>query len=127
MADNTAVLQQLMQGAGLTPGTRGQGFADVPYWNDISQSAGLPYVQQRLGADLKGTGPDQSTGTPMSGLWDQSGGSSPSVPGGAPPPMNAAPPGGNQADQILAQVEGNVNDQVRQLLNGGANQSGTGI
>lgn len=89
-------LSQMMTKAGLTPGTRGQGFADVPYWSDLANSAGFGYVQNRLGADLAGTGPDKSTGTPQSGVWDQSGSGSG---GGTPPSSNTANP--NSGSQNL--------------------------
>jgi hypothetical protein len=69
-------LAQMYQNAGLQPGDKGQGFADWQYWqNDALKNAGgdWGYIQNRLGSDLMGNGPDQPTGTPGQGRWSTSG------------------------------------------------------
>jgi hypothetical protein len=114
-------LAAVYQNAGQTPQGRGTGFADWQYWQGVG-----PSQYGRLGADIAGTGTDQSTGTPWaSGAWQGSGQGTPPAPsaGTSPSPLNTS----SQADQILSQIEGNVNDQVRQLMNGGSGQTGTGI
>lgn len=104
-------VKSAFQQSGLTPSmTRGSGFADVPYWTSVG-----PSQSARWASDILGTGTDQPTGTPGIGQWQQSGrgGSQPQTAS----PLNAS----GQADQILAQVEGNMNGLIQQLLGQGQN------
>lgn len=61
-------LWNVYKGSGLTPGGAGSGFADWQYWQNVG-----PSQYDRLKADIAGTGRDQPTGTPGSGVWSTSG------------------------------------------------------
>lgn len=77
-------VRNAFQQAGLTPSTtRGTGFADVPYWTGVG-----PSQTNRWVADILGQGTDQPTGTPGSGVWQNSGQNAP------PPSPNTTQPAG---------------------------------
>jgi hypothetical protein len=62
-------LAAIYQGSGLDPSsTRGTGFADWQYWQDVG-----PSQYARLAADIAGKGSDAPTGTPGQGAWGTSG------------------------------------------------------
>jgi hypothetical protein len=62
-------LWNVYKDSGLTPSNdSGTGFADWQYWQKVG-----PSQYDRLKADIAGTGRDQPTGTPGSGVWASSG------------------------------------------------------
>ncbi len=62
-------LWNVYKDSGLTPSNdSGTGFADWQYWQKVG-----PSQYDRLKADIAGTGRDQPTGTPGSGVWGSSG------------------------------------------------------
>lgn len=101
-------LAKLYQSYGInTPGAAGSGFTDAKYWNDtLNGSAGgdWNYIQNRLGSDLAGNGPD----TPGPGdVGNRS--------------------GQNQNNgSVLGTNGGNIIQQLLQMFSGNRQQMNTG-
>lgn len=102
--DPLAMIEQLYgsQPWGTAGGGAGSGFADKDYW--LAHPSEI--LNGRLGADLAGSGPDQPTGTPGSGVWGSSGkNAAPGlVPSGQPAGSFPMPtPGGDNTQSNLVQ------------------------
>lgn len=67
--DIFSTIDDLYSKSGIKDGGAGSGFADRAYWAAHPSEV----TNGRLAADLAGTGTDQPTGTPGSGIWQNSG------------------------------------------------------
>jgi hypothetical protein len=107
--DPLAMLQQLYSQAGVKDAGRGSGFTDQAYWLEHPSEI----LNGRLGADLAGSGPDQSTGT----VWGPNG--PPTFTGaGAQPPSGLVPSGQPAGSFPMpgGAPTGTQSDLVRQAL-----------